>query len=51
MIGTYRPNMLHRLGDAWAAFKGIPVQPGMLYPPPRHNSGAGFLTWPGWEDF
>lgn len=49
MIGTYRPNMLHRMGDAWNALKGVSVQPGLLYPPPRQNSGIGYLTFPGWE--
>lgn len=47
MIGTYRPNMFHRLGDAWNALKG--VQPGMLYPPPKQNSATQFLTFPGWD--
>jgi hypothetical protein len=49
-IGTYRPNVFHRLGDAWSAFKGIPVQPGLLYPPQRQN-GGGPMVWPGWEEY
>lgn len=50
MMGTYRPNIFHRLGDAWSVLKGVPIQPGMLYPP-RSNIGAGFLTWPGWDEY
>src|SRR6185436_10574939 len=49
-IGTYRPNIFHRLGDAWSVLKGVPVQPGALYPPPR-SMNAGPLTWPGWEAY
>lgn len=47
MIGTYRPNMFHRLGDAWNALKGVEL--GMLYPPPKQNSATQFLTFPGWD--
>lgn len=47
MIGTYRPNMLHRLGDAWNALKG--VEPGQFYPPPRQSSSPFYLTFPGWD--
>lgn len=48
-MGTFQPNFFHRMGDAWAAFKGIPVQPGALYPP-QQRSSTGFLTFPGWSE-
>ncbi len=50
MIGTYRPNLLHRLGDAWNAIKGIP-NPGIFYPPQRSNQGIGNINWIGWENW
>ena len=50
-MGTYRPNIFHRLGHAWDAFKAIP-NPAELYPPgPQRTQGAGFINWPGWEIF
>ncbi len=49
-IGTFRPNFLHRLGDAWSALKGVP-NPGVFYPPQNRNQGVGYINWPGWEIF
>jgi HK97 family phage portal protein len=51
MIGTYRPNLFHRLGDAWSALKGVPIQPGALYPPPQQNRSSGWINWEGWPAF
>jgi HK97 family phage portal protein len=47
-MGTFQPNFLHRLGNAWNAIKGVPVQPGALYPP-QQRSAYGYLTFPGWD--
>lgn len=52
MIGTYRPNLFHRLGDAWSALKGVPIEPGELYPPQRNNQpSTGWINWQGWPAF
>src|SRR6478609_259534 len=45
-MGTYRPTWLHRLGDAYLAYKGIP--PAALYPV-RQGVQSGYLTFPGWD--
>ena len=47
-IGTFRPNLFHRLGDAWSALKGVP-NPGVFYPPQPQRGGIGPINWPGWE--
>ena len=50
-IGTFRPNFLHRLGNAWDAMKGVP-NPGMLYPPsPQRGQSTGWINWQGWPEF
>ena len=50
-IGTFRPNFLHRLGDAWSALKGVP-NPGLFYPPsPQRGQSTGWINWQGWEAF
>src|SRR5512138_3788167 len=52
MIGTtYHRNVLHRLGDAWAAFKAAPVDPGALYVPPQASNSTGWINWRGWDAF
>lgn len=49
MIGTvYNRNILHRLGDALSAFKGLP-SPAQMYTPQQQNVQTGFLTFPGWN--
>jgi len=48
MIGTvFNRNVLHRLGDAINAWKGLPT-PSQLYPP-QINMQGGFISFPGWE--
>ena len=47
-IGTFRPNFLHRLGNAWDAMKGVP-NPGIFYPPQPQRNGIGPINFPGWE--
>jgi HK97 family phage portal protein len=45
--GTVQRNLLHRLGDAWTAFKAVPT-PAQLYPP-RQGVSTSYLTFPGWD--
>jgi HK97 family phage portal protein len=47
MQGTVQRNLLHRLGDAWTAFKAVP-SPAQLYPP-RQGVSTSYLTFPGWD--
>ena len=48
MIGTAsNRNILHRLGDALNAYKGLPT-PAQLYPP-QQSTGQSFITFPGWD--
>lgn len=47
MIGTVQRNILHRMGDAWQAFKAAPT-PGQLYPP-QQTAATSYLTFPGWN--
>jgi HK97 family phage portal protein len=47
MQGTVQRNLLHRLGDAWTAFKAVPT-PAQLYPP-RQGVSTSYLTFPGWD--
>ncbi len=50
-MGTFRPNFLHRLGNAWAALKSAP-DPGIFYPPqPRQGQSTSWINWQGWEAF
>ncbi len=50
-IGTYRPNLFHRLGHAWDAFKALP-NPAELYPPgPQRAQSTGWINWQGWPAF
>lgn len=49
MIGTVQKNFFHRIGDAWSAFKGVPVEPGMLYPPQNRGGFSGYITFPGYD--
>ncbi len=48
MIGTvFNRNVLHRLGDAINAWKGLPT-PSQLYPPQMSMQG-GFTSFPGYD--
>lgn len=49
MQGTVHRNFLHRLGDAWQAYKALP-SPAQLYPT-QYSQQPGYISWPGWSAF
>jgi HK97 family phage portal protein len=49
MIGTYQKNILHRLGDALSALKGLPP-PGALYQSTGGQT-TGYISFPGWQQY